>query len=121
MNTDNRPTHTWRCSKCKEMIAEEPCKYCAGAPKPIIESPTIQTKKQKNNESRGYVIFIKCLIWIACFIVYLIINTLLVALTGFGFGYGISGLILLFIAIKLCRKWEENYTRKKRKKQQEEC
>ena len=119
MNTDNRPIHRWRCSKCKEMISEEPCKYCAGAPKPTKEIPKTENKRTPNNEGKAYVIFIKSLIWVACIIAYLMVNTLL-SLMGFVFGYGITIFVLPFITIKLCRKWEENYISKKKKKQQEE-
>jgi hypothetical protein len=71
----------------------------------------MNTKKEKQPtfNNRGYIITIKILIWLGCFVSYFIVNTLFSALTGFMFGYGITIFFLLFGAKKLCDKWEENY------------
>lgn len=66
--------------------------------------------------NKSYKIFIKTLIWLACFVAYIIINTLFAALTGYGFGYGITIFVLFFVAKKLCDKWEVNYIYKQKLK-----
>lgn len=44
--TDNKtPTHFWRCAKCRNLISEDDCPYCAG----IIPMPETETAEKQND------------------------------------------------------------------------
>ena len=49
----------------------------------------------------------KVLIWIGCFFVATILNTLLGYATGIKAGYLVFYLVVYFVAKKLCNKWDE--------------
>lgn len=57
----------------------------------------------------------KILIWVLCLFVASMINTVLGYLTGFKAGYLVLYLVIVFVAKKLCEKWE-NYKTKKTNK-----
>ncbi len=54
----------------------------------------------------------KVLIWIGCFLVATILNTLLGAATGIKAGYLVFYFAVYFVAKKLCNKWDERKTNK---------
>ena len=55
----------------------------------------------------------KVLIWIGCFLVATILNTLLGYATGIKAGYLVFYFAVYFVAKKLCNKWEEHKSNKK--------
>ena len=58
----------------------------------------------------------KILIWIGCFLVATILNTLLGYATGMKIGYLVFYFVVYFVAKKLCNKWDKHIERKTRKK-----
>lgn len=58
----------------------------------------------------------KVLIWIGCFFVATILNTLLGYATGVKVGYLIFYFAVYFVAKKLCNKWDEHKEAKAEKK-----
>ena len=57
----------------------------------------------------------KALIWISCFFIATILNTLLGYATGVKVGYLIFYFIVYFVAKKLCDKWDEHKSKKQTK------
>ena len=58
----------------------------------------------------------KVLIWIGCFLVATILNTLLGYATGFKAGYLVFYFAVCFVAKKLCNKWDEHKEAKENRK-----
>ncbi len=58
----------------------------------------------------------KVLIWIGCFFVATILNTLLGYATGIKAGFLIFYLVVYFVAKKLCNKWDERKETKEAQK-----
>lgn len=58
----------------------------------------------------------KFLIWFGCFIVASILNTILGYATGIKAGYLIFYFAVVFVAKKLCAKWDEHKEAKKKQK-----
>lgn len=58
----------------------------------------------------------KVLIWIGCFFVATILNTLLGYATGIKAGYLVFYFAVYFVAKKLCNKWDEHKEDKEKRK-----
>lgn len=54
----------------------------------------------------------KVLIWVGCFIVASILNTILGYMSGIKAGYLVFYLAVFFVARKLCSKWDEYKAKK---------
>ena len=59
----------------------------------------------------------KVVIWIGCFFVVTILNTMLGYATGFKVGYLVFYFAVYFVAKKLCNKWDEHKEAKKVRKE----
>ena len=55
----------------------------------------------------------KALIWFGCLFVATILNMALGYMTGYKVGYGIFYFVVIYVANRLCKKWDEHKEEKR--------